>query len=282
LSVNYNGMTYYYVTNIQGDVIALLNSAGNTAVSYTYDAWGNVLSVTGYEVEGIGTLNPLRYRGYVYDVETHLYYLQSRYYNSELGRFLNADAYVSTEQGFEGYNTFAYCGNNPVNRIDPTGRSFVGIAIVIGLVFLLRADDPQTITNAEIRAQEEYKQELDKAKKVYNETTVSINGNLPSEQAKIKVSILPDYTKNGKSDPVIHIENSYKIRTKAEREAILDVIIASPEFDSTIFTRGKDFWMAEWTGHNFFYDYLFWTFLGDNLADVDLNERERIRWDICW
>ena len=109
LSVTYNGGTYYYVTNIQGDVIALLNDAGNTAVSYTYDAWGNILSITGYEVEEIGTLNPLRYRGYVYDTETKLYYLQSRYYNPEIGRFINADGAYDTNQGVLGYNMYVYC-----------------------------------------------------------------------------------------------------------------------------------------------------------------------------
>jgi len=123
LTVTLNGEPYYYVTNIQGDVIALLNSAGNTAVSYTYDAWGNVLSVSGYEVDEIGTLNPLRYRSYVYDVETQLYYLQSRYYNPEIGRWINADSLVSGIGGdMRGYNLFTYCFNNPVNMFDSTGH----------------------------------------------------------------------------------------------------------------------------------------------------------------
>ncbi|MBE6990664.1 MAG: RHS repeat-associated core domain-containing protein, partial [Ruminococcaceae bacterium] len=60
-------------------------------VSYTYDAWGNLLSVTGDMADGLGALNPLRYRGYVYDTETGLYYLGSRYYNPAWGRFINAD-----------------------------------------------------------------------------------------------------------------------------------------------------------------------------------------------
>lgn len=181
---------------------------------------------------------------------------------------------------------FAYCGNNPVNNYDPSGKSFVGIVclamMAIGLTFGLRADSAQTVKNQETAAKERYKQELNEAKKVYNKTSVSINGNLPSEQAQINVSILPDYIKNGKSDPVIHIEDSYKIKTKAEREAILDVIMASPEFDSTTFTRGKDAWMAEWTGHNDLYNLFRWTFLGINLAHVDFNEEEIIPWDLIW
>jgi RHS repeat-associated protein len=77
--------TYYYVTNLQGDVIALLDSSGNKVAEYTYDAWGNHVKTPS---SFIGNYNPLRYRGYVYDRETKLYYLQSRYYNPEIGRYI--------------------------------------------------------------------------------------------------------------------------------------------------------------------------------------------------
>ena len=75
----------------------------------------------------LGEVNPLTYRGYVYDHETGLYYLQSRYYDPEIGRFFNADAFASTGQGLLGNNMFAYCGNNPVNCGDPTGHAYQGI-----------------------------------------------------------------------------------------------------------------------------------------------------------
>ena len=103
-------------------MVAILDSSGNPVVGYAYDAWGNILSVTGSMASTLGRLNPLTYRGYVYDWETGLYYLQSRYYNPEWGRFLNADSFVSTGQGIVGNNMFAYCGNNPVNFTDPTGQ----------------------------------------------------------------------------------------------------------------------------------------------------------------
>ena len=90
-------------------------------VEYTYDAWGNLLSVTGSLANTLGADNPLRYRGYVYDTQTRLYYLQSRYYDPEVGRFLNADALVSTGQGVLGNNMFSYCQNNPSNYSDPAG-----------------------------------------------------------------------------------------------------------------------------------------------------------------
>ncbi len=113
--------TYYYVTNIQGDVMALVGSNGQTVVSYAYTAYG-VVTASGDAT--VIALNPLTYRGYVYDTETGLYYLQSRYYDPAVGRFINADVYTTTGQGFIGNNMFAYCGNNPVNRVDPSGYSY--------------------------------------------------------------------------------------------------------------------------------------------------------------
>ena len=121
LSVTYDGTEYYYVLNLQGDVAAILDGSGNTVVTYTYDAWGNILATTGSMSGTLGFYNPLRYRGYVYDTETGLYYLQSRYYNPGLGRFINADAFTSTGQGLLGNNMFAYCLNNPVMLVDSLG-----------------------------------------------------------------------------------------------------------------------------------------------------------------
>ena len=132
-SVAYGATKYFYVTNLQGDVIALLNTGGDVVVSYTYDAWGNILSVTGSLAGTIGQLNPLRYRGYVYDTETRLYYLQSRYYDPEIGRFINADAFASTGQGLLGNNMFAYCGDNPVTREDQTGCRFELCTMDVGI-----------------------------------------------------------------------------------------------------------------------------------------------------
>ena len=90
-------------------------------VEYTYDSWGKLLSTTGSLAETFGTEQPFRYRGYVYDEETGFYYLQSRYYNPELGRFISADVYLSTGQGVLGHNAYAYCLNNPISCQDGAG-----------------------------------------------------------------------------------------------------------------------------------------------------------------
>ena len=109
LSVNYNGTEYFYVKNAQGDVTGLVNASGTRVVTYTYDAWGNPLATTGSLATTLGAANPLRYRGYVYDTETGLYYLQSRYYNPGWGRFINVDSQLNCSMDIGGCNAFAYC-----------------------------------------------------------------------------------------------------------------------------------------------------------------------------
>ena len=90
-----NGVTtakYAYIQDLQGDIVGIVDGNGTEVVKYTYDAWGKLLSTTGSLAATLGTIQPFRYRGYVYDVETGLYYLRSRYYNPNWQRFVNEDA----------------------------------------------------------------------------------------------------------------------------------------------------------------------------------------------
>ena len=131
--MTYDGVTYYYITNPMGDVTGIANESGIQLVYYYYTAYGiaYVSYNTAYQALGatLSGVNPLFYRGYVYDQETGLYYLQSRYYNPKLGRFINADALVSTGQGLLGNNMFAYCLNNPVNHHDQNGMFPLEVAM---------------------------------------------------------------------------------------------------------------------------------------------------------
>ena len=120
IGVQYNGANYLYVYNAQGDVIAIVDANHNVVVKYTYDEWGNKVSVTGSMAGTLGVQNPFRYRGYCYDEETGWYYLQSRYYDPVTGRFINADGQIN--DGVLGANLFAYCENNPVNMVDYDGN----------------------------------------------------------------------------------------------------------------------------------------------------------------
>jgi RHS repeat-associated protein len=128
--VEFNGNTYYYEKNIQGDIIKIYDTIGNEVVSYTYDAWGEITSISGNQT--LGEKNPFRYRGYYYDKETGFYYVGSRYYDPNTGRFINTDE--PSMLALDSYsllspNLFAYCINNPVNYHDPDGHSPEAIAV---------------------------------------------------------------------------------------------------------------------------------------------------------
>ena len=114
--VVYNGAAYAYVKSLQGDIVAILDENGNTVVSYGYDAWGAPLWCTGELAETLGKVQPFRYRGYVFDEETGLYYLRSRYYNPGWGRFVNADNMIAE------LNLFTYCKDSPILLYDPNGK----------------------------------------------------------------------------------------------------------------------------------------------------------------
>lgn len=121
-----NGTQYFYITNQMGDVIGITDTQGNALVQYEYDEWGKIGSITTTnntdEENTLANINPLRYRGYYYDNETGYYYLQSRYYDANLCRFINADDYNYLDKDIvDGLNLFAYCNNDSVNRFDLDG-----------------------------------------------------------------------------------------------------------------------------------------------------------------
>ncbi len=139
---DYNGTAYAYLYNLQGDVIGLVDSNGTKMVSYSYDAWGKPISKTGSLATTLGKLNPFRYRGYIFDEETGLYYLRSRYYNPNLCRFINADDVeaMGADGDINGYQLFIYCMNDPVNNKDEAGswslpnwaKVAIGAALIVG------------------------------------------------------------------------------------------------------------------------------------------------------
>ena len=121
--ISYNGIIYTYVHNIQGNIVGIVDNNGTIVVEYKYDVWGKPLGVTGSLASTLGQKNPFRYRAYIYDEETELYYLQNRYYDPGTCRFLNADhvSNLGTNNELLTYNGYAYCENDPVNCFDSEG-----------------------------------------------------------------------------------------------------------------------------------------------------------------
>ncbi|MDE7395565.1 MAG: hypothetical protein K2M95_05570 [Clostridiales bacterium] len=145
IGFEHNNSTYFYRKNAQGDIIALLDSNGNVVVKYVYDAWGNhaVLNPDGTVNDSdsfIGNRNPYRYRGYYYDIETGLYFLKTRYYDPEVGRFITIDdlSYLDPET-INGLNLYAYCVNNPVMATDPNGTMPKWLRCLLGGVIAVAA-----------------------------------------------------------------------------------------------------------------------------------------------
>ncbi len=130
LGFKYNATLYYYQKNYQNDIIGIYDSNYNQVVTYKYDAWGKIISVIDTTTNSIGTINPYRYRSYYYDEETKLYYLNSRYYNPEWCRFINADKFlIQNRERFLGNNQYIYCANNCIDSLDSTGFGLFKTAI---------------------------------------------------------------------------------------------------------------------------------------------------------
>ena len=126
---------YNYIRNAQNDIIGLIDSTGKRVVSYKYDSWGKVVSITGTLAATVGQKNPFRYRGYYFDAESGMYYLQSRYYDPEIRRFISADDYglLSASNTVYDKNLYAYGDGNPIIRLDASGRIWETIFDIVSL-----------------------------------------------------------------------------------------------------------------------------------------------------
>ena len=128
LGFTYKNKTYYYKKNAFDDIICIYDSNYKEVCTYSYDAYGNILSIkdsTGKDItdtSNVALINPFRYRSYYYDTETNLYYLNSRYYSPKMGRFINCDVLISSSKTVIGYNLYTCCSNNPVGKLDKYGN----------------------------------------------------------------------------------------------------------------------------------------------------------------
>ena len=244
-AIEYNGNVYYYMYNPQGDVIGLFDDDLNVVVEYTYDSWGKIISTTGSLKDTLGKANPFRYRGYYYDEESGFYYLNSRYYYPEIGRFINADGYVQTGQGILDKNMFAYCLNNPVNYVDPSGYiSILGAFALVGffVIILCIPSDSNQAPKYEKAAKEKY-----------NQNTVNVYDGVEGSPDNSKTNAKFYVADESKGFVNINVDNSLSISNKYEINAVLDVIVESPYYSETMF-GSKKFMRAQWVAHNVCYN----------------------------
>ena len=230
---NAAGVTTNYIVRctLSGDVDQIFDTKGSLVARYIYDTWGNTLSVTDASGKAItdplhiANINPIRYRGYYYDAETGLYYLQSRYYDTVTKRFVNSDELLGLNGSEARYNLFAYCGNNPANSIDSTGTYPVN-----------QDDDPVTRKAASTMQEWNFVRMRAKA----NASLSKYKGN-NGEESRI--------TSTGSDH--IQITNSYMVSSKEDRMVICEYLSYSGLIDSSATQLA-----AEWKVHNDVYNLL--------------------------
>ena len=227
---NLDGKNYYYIKNAQNDVIAMTNESGTIICRYHYDAWGNMteqrLSTNTDDSFAISN-NHITYRSYFFDSEINMYYLNSRYYSPDLCRFLNSDGIYDTNTGMLSHNMFAYCNNNPVNRVDFGGTFSFLVALVavvavslittvIGNVLLKKKASENIVSNAGVAAVDKVIPGVENAKKVYD---------------------VKDTNNNAKKDLQNHTKNVYNANL-SNKKGIKPKILS---FNSSIYSSDSDY-----------------------------------------
>ena len=252
IGLRYNGNDYFFRRNIQTDIISILNSSGTVVVSYEYDPWGNILSVTGSMASTLGVANPFRYRSYYYDTESGLYYLNSRYYDAKVCRFVNADSYVSTGQGFLGYDMYAYCLNNPVSYSDPAGNVCVRNIVT--------SDKEGAVINQSFVNLPGYRPQMQKPTASFESNGDVVNVYIVSAdrcsfvEKNISERDVVIVDKRNETIPDIQWRNSYITRSRNETRKILAVIakyarenpIADVQWDRTVSSMETELRYHNW------------------------------------
>ena len=212
-------------------------------------SWGKLISTTGSMASTIGAQNPYRYRAYRYDTELEMYYLNSRYYDPEIGRWINADGAYDTNQGVLGYNMYAYCLNNPVNMYDPDGRCsrFLGF---LWKIDCKQASCPESKNYVKPKAIDPIGSYNKGRGYVYVVTEDQLD---IMDDAEENVVVIIDKRTN--SDPNMQIQDSHKINKVSQQKEIaqlmLDYNASNPV--NPAWSRTLDSLVTEWTCHNVAY-----------------------------
>ena len=264
--VVYNGVPYSYVKKLQGDVVAILDASGNVVVSYVYDAWGRPINKTGSMAATLGTVQPFRYRGYVYDEEIGLYYLRSRYFDSVLSRFLVADDQLSIKASLN-RNLYTYCGNRVICFRDSNGKSTQvscegnldtdGDGIPDCQVYTYRTSETYTIIGDWF-----YEEQYEGHVYFYSGDCPAVK---PSDfNARYDAIVLVDTMG---SNPNMQVLSAHKIR-KVCRESVLLCMLSYDADNNTAWNRQLDELMVEWEGHSWC------SMFSQSARDIDFDNAE--------
>ena len=234
---------FYFEKNLQGDIVAVYDETGTKVATYNYtDAWGNhTASYTNGGASTGAAYNPFRYRGYYYDTDLGMYYLQSRYYDAKICRFINADGYVFTGQGLTGYNMFAYCGNNPVMYTDAFGN-FRSHVMVCSMDDAGSASTRYSYSGGNIL--------------IVNGSTFTKETKAFFAQTYSNTIIVFDerYCESDcqECNPNMQIYNSYIITSEARQREILEILVKHDEAYPSRHTWGRtvESMLIEWDAHN--------------------------------
>ena len=220
---------YFYIKDILENILGIIDQEGNVVVYYRYDAYGNLLKED-IRINNLASRhNDILYKGYVYDRESYLYYLKSRYYSPRIGRFISMDevSYVNPKD-INGLNLYAYCNNNPIMYYDPSGRFLIAL-IVVGAIIGAH------IENAYL---------IDKAEKKVNKTYTREEADIAIEQITGEGTV--EFKKS-----YVFIKNSCDIKSKEDRIYISTIIANTvDEKGNKLTDRSVYSLSAEWRGHN--------------------------------
>ena len=247
--------TYYYVLNLQGDVVKLIHYIPGfeyeSVATYEYDAWGNILSSSGKLAE----INPLRYRGYYYDNETGFYYLQSRYYDPANRRFINADCYTCTNNSNEiACNMFTYCYNNPIIYHDSCGTEPVETIDIYGngsaYCYVYEYSYSGNMsgilgTSSNVQVSESGKLYIYKG---VTQDYFEDSSNTPEGFRAGVDFMVGDFIESSKNNPNLQVRDSYRCTMKSQMKAITSILLEYAE--GTEWKRTQDSLITEWREHN--------------------------------
>ncbi|MFA7435686.1 MAG: RHS repeat-associated core domain-containing protein, partial [Bacilli bacterium] len=256
IGFKYNSNNYFYIKNLQNDIIGITNSNGNLIVTYVYDAYGNIVSITDTSGVNLGKINPFRFKSYYFDEETKFYYLNSRYYDPLIGRFINADdiGMLASDE----LNLFKYCDNNPVMHVDPNGNAWWSIALIAltTVVVVNHIVSVVEILIADSKVEDSYtiKEAKAEIEKITGENTVSFN------------------------DSNVEIENSKDIHSRYERIIISKIIKNTVNNEGNKLTYRSTYSLSsEWAGHNILALFKIKSERTDNVnLDYDFSTNDRL------